>query len=193
MIIFHAVEQGTEAWHKIRKGLWTGSIALRLLQGKSLPQSYEWDGNDATRRGHALEHAMIREYECVYRRVVARPGFITNTIYPNAGFSPDGIDGGWLLEMKAFQGKRLQDLIDGKIPLEVQVQIFFGMIITGKRKARLLAIDPDAVDREQLTVIEIGYDKLIGKNFRAKLRADLNKRLAAGSVADELGLVRIEA
>jgi hypothetical protein len=32
MIIFHTVEQGTEAWHKLRKGLWTGSIAVRLLQ-----------------------------------------------------------------------------------------------------------------------------------------------------------------
>lgn len=193
MIIFHAVEQGTEAWHKIRKGLWTGSIAVRLLQGKSLPRSYEWGGNDATRRGHALEHAMIREYERVYKRVIARPGFITNTVYPNAGFSPDGIDGAWLLEMKAFQGKRLQDLIEGKIPLEVQVQIFFGMIITGKRKARLLAIDPDAIDREQLTVHEISYEKVIGANIRAKLRADLKKRLAGGAVADELGLIRIEA
>ena len=193
MIIFHAVEQGTEAWHKIRKGLWTGSIALRLLQGKSLPRSYEWGGNDATRRGHALEHAMIREYERKYKRTIARPGFITNSVYPNAGFSPDGIDGGWLLEMKAFQGKRLQDLVEGKIPLEVQVQIFFGMIITGKRKARLLAIDPDAIDREQLTVHEISYEKVIGANIRAKLRADLKKRLAAGTQADELGLVRIEA
>lgn len=193
MIIFHAVEQGTEAWHKIRKGLWTGSIAVRLLQGKSLPRSYEWGGNDATRRGHALEHAMIREYERVYKRVIARPGFITNTVYPNAGFSPDGIDGAWLLEMKAFQGKRLQDLIEGKIPLEVKVQIFFGMIITGKRKARLLAIDPDAIDREQLTVHEISYEKVIGANIRAKLRADLKKRLAGGAVADELGLIRIEA
>lgn len=205
MIVFHAVEQGTEAWKLIRKGLWTGSIALRLLQGKSLPRSYEWGGNDATRRGHALEHAMIREYERVYKRYISRPGFVTNSVYPNAGFSPDGIDGGWLLEMKAFQNEKLQKLIKNKstknaeeiiasnIPLEVKVQIFFGMIITGKRKARLLAIDPDAIDREQLTVIEIYYDKLIGKNFRAKLRADLKKRLAGGAEVDELGLVRIEA
>lgn len=204
MIIFHNVEQGTELWRIIRRGLWTGSVAIRLLQGKSLPREYDWDGNDATRRGHTLEHAMIREYERKYRRKIKRPGFITNTVYPNAGFSPDGIEGGWLIEMKAFQGEKLQKLIKSKasnfeemiasqIPLEVKVQLFFGMIITGKRKARLLAIDPDAIDREQLTVIEVSYEKIIGSNIRSKLRADLKKRKAAGNVVDELGLIRISA
>lgn len=176
MIIWHEVEQGSKKWRLLRKNLWTGSIAIRLLQGKSLPREYEWEGNDATRRGHALEHAMVREYERKYRRKIQRPGFITNTVYPNAGYSPDGIDGGWLIEMKAFLGKKLQDLIEGKIPLEVKVQIFFGMVVTGKRKARLLAISPDAIGREQLTVIEIEYDKIIGNNIRQKLRLDMKKR-----------------
>lgn len=205
MITLHWIEQGTEAWKKIRRGLWTGSVAIRLLQGKSLPRESDWDGfKDAALRGHALEFAMIREYERKYRRKIQRPGFVTNSVYPNAGFSPDGLDGGWLIEMKAFLGVKLQDLINSKagnyddliaskIPLEVKCQILFGMIITGKRKARLLAIDPDAIDREQLTVIEVTYDVLIGDNIRSKLRADLKKRLASGSVADELGLVRIEA
>lgn len=203
MIKFHAVKQGTELWRAIRRGIWTGSVAIRLLQGKSMPREYDWNGNDATKRGTLLEFAMIREYERKYRRVIARPGFVTNSVYPNAGFSPDGLDGGWLIEMKAFQNEKLQSLIKNKsttnlqeivaskIPLEVKVQIFFGMIITGKRKARLLAIDPDAIDREQLTVIEISYDKIIGNNIRNKLRLDLKKRLASGAVADELGLVRI--
>ena len=202
MITFHAVKQGTDLWLQIRRKLWTGSIAIRLLQGKSMPREYDFRGNDATKRGELLEHAMIHEYERKYRRAIARPGFVTNSVYPNAGYSPDGLDGGWLLEMKAFQNERLQSLIKNKsttnlqeivasnIPLEVKVQIFFGMIITGKRKARLLAIDPDAIDAEQLTVIEISYDKLIGNNIRAKLKADLKKRLAAGCVPDELGLVR---
>ena len=193
MIIYHAVEQGTEAWHKIRKGLWTGSIALRLVQGKSLPRSYEWGGNDATRRGHALEIAAIREYERKYRRKVQRLGFVTNSVYPNAGYSPDGVDGGWLLECKAFSGDRHKALVRGYIPLEIRVQIFFGMIITGKRKARLLAYNPDVVGEEELTVIEMPYEKIIGANIRAKLRADLKKRLAGGAEVDELGLVRIEA
>lgn len=174
MIVWHDVEQGTPEWKALRNGLWTGSVAIRLLQGKLLQSDADWGGNDATRRGHALEVAAIREYERKYRRKVARPGFVTNTVYPNAGYSPDGIDGGWLLECKAFNGTRHEDLVAGKIPLTVLVQIYFGMIITGKRKARLLAFNPEY--EEQLTVIEIIYDKRIGDNIRRCLRLDMRKR-----------------
>lgn len=174
MIIFHDVEQGSEKWKALRKPLWTGSKAIRLLQGKSFKEEADWQGNDATRRGQMLEFAAIREYERKYRRFVARPGFVTNTVYPNAGYSPDGIDGGWLLECKAFNGTRHEDLVAEKIPLTVLVQIYFGMIITGKRKARLLAFNPEY--EEQLTVVEIAYDKSIGNNIRAKLRLDMRKR-----------------
>jgi hypothetical protein len=187
MITWHDVIQGTPAWKLMRKGLWTGSVAIRLLQGKSLPSDYDWDGNDATRRGHALEVAAIREYERKYSTKVQRPGFVTNSVYLNAGYSPDGIDHAWLLEAKALNGirhedlvsdrmplKQLTDMIVSKIPLQYKVQIFFGMIITGKRKARLLAFNPEY--EEQLVVIEIGYDKLIGNNIRSKLRLDMKKR-----------------
>lgn len=189
MIKFHNTGgQGTTKWLKLREGLWTGSKALRLLQGKPLPRDYDFAGNDATRRGHMLEVVAIREYERKYKRYVARPDFVTNTVYPNAGYSPDAIDGGWLLECKALNGVRhedlfktgrslqdLQSIFESKIPLQYKVQIFFGMIVTGKRKARLLAINPE--NEEQLVVIEIGYDKLIGNNIRKCLRADMKKRI----------------
>src|SRR5690606_18833462 len=102
-----------------------------LLQGKSLPAETNFSGNDATKRGTLLEIASIREYERQYGRKVLRPGGVTNSVYPNAWYSPDGIDGGWLLELKSFNGERHDSLAAGKIPLEVQVQILFGMIITG--------------------------------------------------------------
>lgn len=189
MIIWHDVEQGSPAWKLLRAPLWTGSTAIRLLQGKPLLPESDWDGNDATRRGHALEVAAIREYERKYRVKVQRPGFVTNSVYPNAGFSPDGIDRAYLLEAKALmelrhQGlisdkmplKQLEAIVASKIPLQFKVQIFFGMIITGKRKARLLAFNPDIVDQEQLLVVEIGYDRLIGDNIRKKLRLDIKNR-----------------
>lgn len=174
MIIWHDVEQGSPEWHELRKPLWTGSKAIRLLQGKLFAEDREWGGNDATRRGHALEVACIREYERKYRRKVQRPGFVTNTVYSNAGYSPDAIDGGWLLEAKALNGVRHEDLAAGKIPLQFLVQVYFGMIITGLRKARLLAFNPEY--ENQLTVIEITYDKLIGNNIRSKLRLDMKNR-----------------
>jgi len=174
MIKYHDVKQGSSEWFALRKNLWTGSRAFRLLQSKSLPQEYEWSGNNATRRGQMLEIVAIREYERKYHRFVSRPGFVTNTIYSNAGYSPDAIDGGWLLECKALNGVRHEDLVAEKIPLQYLVQIYFGMIITGKRKARLLAFNPEY--EQQLTVIEITYDKLIGNNIRRKLRLDMKNR-----------------
>ncbi len=175
MIIYHDTGgQGTPKWHKLRKDLWTGSKAIRLLQGKSMPRDYEFEGNKYTKRGHILEVIAVREYERRYKRKCKRPDFVTNTVYSNAGYSPDAIDGGWLLEVKAFNGDRHDELAAGNIPLEVKVQIFFGMIITGKRKARLLAINPERED--QLTVIEITYDKLIGNNIRGKLKLDIKNR-----------------
>lgn len=191
MITWHDVEQGSPAWHKMREGLWTGYTAIRLLTNKLLLPASEWDGNDATRRGHALEVAAIREYEREYRCKVQRPGFVTNSVYPNAGFSPDGIDRGWLLECKALTElrhkglisdkmslKELEGIIASKIPIQYKAQIFFGMIITGKRKARLLAFNPDIVGEKQLMVVEIGYDRLIGDNIRHKLRLDMKSRRA---------------
>lgn len=177
MIIYRTdIIQGTAEWLKAKAGLWSGSTAIRLLQSKMLLPESDWGGNDATRRGQLLEIACIREYERKYRRKVFRPGGVQNTVYPNAWYSPDGIDGGWLLECKAFNGTRHEDLVAGKIPLAVLVQIYFGMIITGKRKARLLAFNPEY--EEQLTVIEIAYDKSIGNNIRKKLRLDMKNRRA---------------
>ena len=174
MITYHDCEQGTVKWKLLRKGLWTGSVAVKLLQGKPLPEDSDWDGNDATRRGHTLEAVAVMEYERKYDCKVDRPGFVTNSVYPNAGYSPDGIEGPRLLEIKAFNGERHQYLVDGIIPIEVLAQIHFGMIITGKRQARLLAFNPEF--EEQLTVIEIEYSTAIGDNIRRKLKEDMKKR-----------------
>lgn len=192
MITWHDVVQGSPEWFGLRKGLWTGYTSIRLMQGKRLLPETEWQGNDATRRGHTLEVAAIREYERKYRVKVQRPGFVTNSVYKNAGFSPDGIDRVWLLECKALQELRhkglisdkmplkdLEGIVASKIPLQYKVQIFFGMIITGKRKARLLAFNPDIVGEEQLMVVEIGYDKIIGNRIRQLLRLDMKKRSLA--------------
>lgn len=174
MITWHEVIQGSPAWLKLREGLWTGSKAIRLLQGKPLPREYDFEGNKYTKRGHMLEMVAIREYERRYGVKVRRPGFVTNSIYTNAGYSPDGVARSILLEVKAFNGERHDALVRGDIPLEVLVQIYFGMIITGYRKARLLAINPEV--EEQLTVIDITYDKAIGNNIRRKLKADMKNR-----------------
>lgn len=144
-----------------------------------MPREYDFEGNKYTKRGHILEVVAVREYERRHHIKVARPGFITNSVYTNAGYSPDGIDRRTLLEVKAFNGDRHDKLASGDIPLEVLVQIYFGMIITGLRKAKLLAINPER--EEQLTIIDIPYGKIIGSNIRKKLRLDMKKRKTTSS------------
>lgn len=175
MIIYHDVIQGSPEWLKLRENLWTGSKAIRLLQGKPLSRETEFTGNIHTRRGQALEGIAIAEYERQVGRKVQRPGFITNTIYTNAGYSPDGIDGRILLEIKALNGERHDRLAAGEVPLEYLVQIYFGMIITGCRLAVLLPFNPEY--EQQLTFIPVTYDKLIGNNIRRKLKTDMKNRL----------------
>lgn len=178
MITWYDMEQGSKEWQLARMNRWTGTKAIYLLQGKPMPPDYNFKGNNATQRGHMLEVVAIREYERRYKCKVLRPGFITNSVYTNAGYSPDGIHGssskGYLLECKALNGKNHEDLIAGEIPLKFLVQIYFGMIITGYRKARLLAFNPEY--ETQLTVMDITYDKAIGNNIRKKLRLDMKNR-----------------
>lgn len=174
MIIYHDVEQGSPEWKELRKPLWTGSRAIRLLQGKPFTPESDFQGNQHTRRGQALESIAIAEYERLVKHKAMRPGFITNTVYPNAGYSPDGICCAHLLEVKCLNGERHEKLAAGEIPLEYLVQIYFGMIITGKRKAHLLAFNPEY--SQQLTVLDVVYDKAIGNNIRKKLRADMKNR-----------------
>lgn len=181
MITWHGVKQGSDEWHKLRAPLWTGSRAIKLLQGKPLPNDSSDYASAAMKRGTALEPVAIMEYEREVRRKVLRPGFGTNSVYPNAGYSPDGIDGKILLEVKCANGDRHEALVAGNIPLEYLAQINLGMIVTGLRKAKLIAFNPEY--SQQLTIIDIPYDKAIGSNIRKKLRADMKNRRLPGSAA----------
>lgn len=180
MITYHQVVQRSPEWFELRKGLWTGSIAIKLLLGKSMPPESDFTGNYYTKRGQALEPLAIAEYERLVKRYVKRPGFVTNSVYPNAGVSPDAIDGKTLLEVKCLNDERHEKLASGEIPLEYLSQIYFGMIITGLRKAKLLAYNPEY--SQALTVINVTYDKSIGANIRKKLRLDMkNRQMTDGS------------
>ncbi len=174
MIKYWDVKQGSPEWHRLREKLWTGSRAIKLLQGKPIPDDSNTFTTAAMRRGTTLEPIAIMEYERKVGHKVQRPGFAQNSVYANAGYSPDGIDGKILLEVKCANGENHERLVRGDIPIEYQAQIAFGMIITGLRKARLIAFNPEY--SQQLSVIEVSYNKVIGGNIRKLLRADMKKR-----------------
>lgn len=177
MIIYHDVKQGSSEWLKLRAPLWTGSSAIRVLQGKMMLPESDFGGNIYTQRGQILENIAIKEYERKVGRKVKRPSFVTNTVYPTGGYSPDAIDGRTLIENKSLNGVKHEDLVAGKIPLIYLCQVYFGMIITGCRKAKLLAFNPEYPD--QLVIIDIKYEVAIGNNIRKKLREDSKRRLSS--------------
>ena len=170
MITRHDVIQGSPEWHKLHDGKWTGSTAIKLLEGKPLVWN-TFGGNKYTRRGKLLEYVAIREYEVAVDMPggVEIIGFVTNSKYKNAGYSPDGIFCDILLEVKCLNGTHHEELIKGNIPLEYLVQVHFGMVICELRKAKLLAFNPEY--ENQLTVIDIEYNEKIAANIIRKLAA----------------------
>lgn len=174
MIKWHDVKQGSKAWFKLRKDRWTGSRAIKLLQGKPLPDDSNVHVTAAMRRGTALEPVAVMEYERRKKRKVLRPGFVTNSTYPNGGYSPDAVDGKILIEIKCPGDRVFEEFKKGIIPLEYMAQIQFGMVITGLRCARLVVYNPD--HSESMLIFEISYEKSIANNIRKQLRRDLKKR-----------------
>jgi hypothetical protein len=170
MVIIHDVVQGDSEWHKLHEGRWTGSTAIKLLQGKPLPKWVVSVDNKYTSRGKFLEPIALREYRLSIGAPQTRTkiGFITNSKYPNAGFSPDDILDKILLEVKCLNGERHEALTE-KIPLEYLVQMHFGMFICELPKARLIGYNPDSPN--ELIVREVKRDKQIIANIRDKLSA----------------------
>lgn len=172
MITYHGVKQRSPEWFKLREGKWTGSTAIRLLQGKSLKNESSNFTNPAMMRGQLLEPAALREYSVMYKSIPRTVGFVTNSKYPNAGYSPDGIDGKILPEIKCLNGHRYDALITGEIPMEYIAQIQFGLLICELEKARLLAFNPER--EQQLTVIDINRDEEIINNIIKHLELDIS-------------------
>lgn len=167
MLRIHEVEQGSDEWFALRRGKWTGSTAIKLLQDKPLPDeshfSTRW-----TERGKALEDQALVAWYLATQRAYMTVGFVTDDKYPNCGYSPDGISGGVLLEVKCLNGDRHTKLTEGKIPKEYMAQIQFGLMICGLDHAELIAYNPHNRDNV-LKVIKVPRDEKIITNIQKKL------------------------
>lgn len=167
MVLIHDVEQRSDQWFKLREGKWTGSTAIKLLQGKPLPTTFSDYQSPAMLRGQVLEPIALQEFTVQTGIDVLSVGFVTNDKYPNAGYSPDGIVGDTLLEVKCLNDERHEALAKGDTPLEYLAQIHFGMVICELKKAKLLAFNPEY--RQQLTILDIDFSTDIAGNIRKKL------------------------
>jgi len=170
MITVHDVEQGTEQWHNLRHGLYTGASAHRLLRFGAIPYSLteksSFKGNYHTKRGHILEVEAIELYEAIAKTKVNKPGFVTNDKYISCGYSPDGLTDSHVIEVKCFSQARHKQLHKDNINLEILAQIHFGMLICEKKQAVLLLYNPELEAKEALKIIDIKAKKTIEENFK---------------------------
>lgn len=164
MVTIHNIDQGTNEWLEARVGKFTGSNAYKLLKyGRTDKARVEanpsFTGNYWTKRGQDLEPFAIAAYEMVKDVKVERPGFITNDDYPECLFSPDGIVGKTLLEVKCFGEKKHTAVNRRNIPDEILAQVHFGMIMAELEDAHLVLFSDEVDERHGLKIIPIKQDK----------------------------------
>lgn len=172
------VEQGSEEWLTERAGKYTGSNAYKLLakigaHKYALAELVSWGGNFWTKRGHLLEDQAIDLYEKIKGTPIIRDengvkvGIIKNSLFPNCIYSPDGVTEKILVEVKSFDLPQHMKLIKGDIDVKILAQVHYGMLISGRRMAHLVAFNPKAEKVEdKLKIIPIRWNPDIANNFK---------------------------
>lgn len=176
MITFHDdIIQGTPEWEAARDGKFTGSNADKLLTSfgagdHARSRTTDFTGNFHTKRGHLLEGEALELYHDITGEVVKTTGYVSNSDMPNCIYSPDGYTDNHLLEVKCFaEGQHLKLYkahSTRELSLKILAQIHFGMMITGKRKARLIVYNPTLDAKRAFKFIDIDYDPRIEKRFK---------------------------
>lgn len=169
------IEQNTPEWFQLREDHpLTGSTSYDFLLARN-PATYElkqsnFTGNKYTERGHALEPVARTLLERVRDIVVHETGFVTNSLFPFAGCSPDGYNDTYLVEIKCFMKER--HLANAKTPdAKIVSQVQWNMMIMGKQKGLLVFFCPDKTlePSEQLIIIDINANPAIWANMKNRI------------------------
>ncbi len=159
------IEQGTDEWHDLRRGLITASAIDCLLTaggkpannetsrkalykllgerltGESEPSPY----SDDMARGHLLEPYARDIYAQRYALPVRQCGFIIATLgNVQIGYSPDGlINDDGLIEIKSPRAKKhLSSLLTDTVPPEYISQVQTGLAVSGRRWCDFISYCP---------------------------------------------------
>lgn len=162
-MIIHEVEQGTDAWFKLRLGIPTASEFAKIVsptgklstqvEGLAYEKAFErltgvkanqWDGNSDTDRGNELEpeaanaYSFIKDIECV------KVGFVTNND-KTFGASPDRFVSDGLLEIKCPSNKVQNEILaKGKVPTGYMPQLQGQMMVCEKEWCDFFAYNQHA-------------------------------------------------
>lgn len=196
------IEQGTDAWRELRRGLATGShfaevmatgrggaeattrrnyrmrLALEIVTGKVVHDGFQ--GNRHTDRGNELEPFARMAYESITGAIVEEVPFLKHK-FLQCGVSPDGLVGDdGLVEFKApipaIHWEYLQ--LKGVPPPEYKWQVYGELWIAGREWNDVVSYCEDMPESLQTHINRVYRDdKII-----AELEAGVSKFLAEVSV-----------
>jgi len=158
------IEQGTDEWHALRRGVVTASAISKLLTATYKPANNDTSRallyqllaeritgesdqsfyNDDMARGHLLE-PYARDLYAEHFAPVTECGFVTLTTSAGVlGYSPDGLVGDeGLIEIKCPRPKtHLRSLLTGEMPAEYFPQVQTGLAVTGRRYCDYISYAP---------------------------------------------------
>ena len=198
------IEQGSEAWLELRRGLATGShfaevmardrggeeavtrrnyrmkLALEIVTGKTLPNVYGFSSNRHTERGKEKEPFARMAYEAATGHIVEEVPFIRHK-FLWAGVSPDGlVNSDGMVEFKcpipAIHWEYLQ--LRGVPPAEYKWQVYGELWIAGREWNDVVSYCEEMPESLQTHINRVYRDdKII-----AELEAGVSKFLAEVSV-----------
>lgn len=155
LTIHDNIEQGTDQWHDVRRGIITASAVGKLVTAKTIKPAENDYSRDLTRvlaaeritgfteptfissdmwRGIDDEPIARAKYAEHYAPVV-EAGFLTEDKWGfTIGYSPDGLVGDdGLIEIKSRRSKKhLDTILTGQVPIENVAQLQCGLLVSGR-------------------------------------------------------------
>lgn len=153
---FYDVEQGSDEWHDLRRGMVTASTIGALITPKTVKVSTAQTGlsrlteiaaeritdmseepitSKDIRRGHFYEPYARDEYAKHYKVDVAEVGFMVRDVAGlKIGYSPDGLIGdAGLIEIKSRKPRiQVQTILDDEVPADNMAQLQTGLFVSGR-------------------------------------------------------------
>jgi len=154
--IFNNVEQGSDEWHAMRRGIVTASVVGQLITPKTIKPA----ANDTSRslaatlvaeritgftepfhetadmeRG-SLDEPYARDLYAEHYAPVTELGFMVRDDWGfKIGYSPDGLVGDdGLIEIKSRKQRiQLQTILDDEVPLANMAQLQCGLLVSGRK------------------------------------------------------------
>jgi hypothetical protein len=187
MVRIHNVEQQSEEWFALKKGVLSASDAtaigangaglITLCKNKSLEligiikDPYT---NEDFDRGNRLEPIGRAAYEFQTGLEIKEVGFITNDLFPNAGASPDGLidkdpEGEGGCEIKARNDIKHFSLIQGETKEIPYNQIQMNLMISERKWWDFISINPNFL-KNPLFVKRIYPDLAYFKKLEAGIK-----------------------